>query len=207
MGPLLRSFFSSQLIFYACRSGFEVITAAGKSNFEYVKALGADAVFDSRAPDVGEEIREYTKDKLYYAWDTIGEFGSEEACAKALASAAPEGKKLYYGTILLKDISGFTEREGTFGPRPEVAYSMSLGYTAAGEEFEIGENTFAARPEDYEFVKAWTPFAAGLVAEGKVKPHRVELREGGFEGILEGLEDLKSGKVSGKKLVYRVADP
>lgn len=190
------------------RSGFQVITTAGRSNFEYVRSLGADAVFDSRSPTVGEEIRAYTGDKLCYVWDTIGEYGSEEAGARALASTAPDGQELRYGTILLRDPAGFVARDGKFAPRAdEVVYSMSLGYTATGEEFEMAGNQIPARPGDYEFAKGWMPFAAGLVAEGKVRPHRVEVGEGGFEGILRGLEELKSGKVSGKKLVYRVADP
>lgn len=191
-----------------CRSGYEVITTAGKNNFDYVKSLGADAVFDSRSPTVGEEIRAYTNDKLYYVWDTIGEHGSPEASAKALASKAPDGQKLYYGTILVKQLSTFHERKGKFEPRPDdVVYSASLGYTAPGEAFNMKEHKFPARPEDYEFMKKWMPFAGELIAQGKVKPHRVEVREGGFEAIASGLEDLKSGKVSGVKLVYRVAEP
>ncbi|KAF1968448.1 putative zinc-binding oxidoreductase ToxD [Bimuria novae-zelandiae CBS 107.79] len=190
---------------FAKLSGFEVLTTAGKNNFDYVKSLGADAVFDSRSLTVGEEIREYTKDKLCYVWDTIGEYGSDEASAKALASKAPDGQKLYYGTILLKDITDFVARRGTLEPRPDdVIQSMSLGYTAVGEAFEIKGTKFPARPEDYEFAKKWMQFAGELIAQGKIKPHRVVSRYGGFESLVDGLEDLKNG-VSGVKLVYQVA--
>jgi NADPH:quinone reductase-like Zn-dependent oxidoreductase len=184
------------------------LTTAGKSNFDYVKSLGADVVFDSRSPTVGEEIRAYTNDKLYYAWDTIGEHGSPEASAKALASKAPEGQKLYYGTILLKDIKSFMAREGKFEVRPDdVVFSMSLGYTAPGEAFVVQGAEFPARPEDYEFMKKWMPFAGELIAQKKIKPHRAEVREGGFEAIPSGLEDMKNGKISGVKVVYRIAEP
>lgn len=170
--------------------------------------MGADAVFDSRSPTVGEEIRAYTNDRLCYVWDTIGDHGSDEASAKALASKAPDGQKLYYGTIIMKDRSGFLNRNGKFPPRPDdVVMSASLGYTAAGKAFEIKDTKFPARPEDYDFAKKWHPFAADLITQGKVKPHRIEKREGGFDGILSGLEDMKHGKVSGVKLVYRVAEP
>jgi NADPH:quinone reductase-like Zn-dependent oxidoreductase len=196
------------LLIAILRSGYEVLTTAGKSNFDYVKSLGADAVFDSRSPAVGEEIRAYTKDKLYYAWDTIGEYGSPEASAQALASKAPECQKLYYGTILLKNIQDFNTREGKFEVRPDdVVFSMSLGYTAPGESFAIRGAEFPARPEDYEFAKKWMPFAGELIAQRKIKPHRAEVREGGFEAIPSGLEDMKNGKISGVKVVYRVAEP
>ncbi|KAL5446296.1 hypothetical protein PMIN06_007835 [Paraphaeosphaeria minitans] len=109
------------------RSGYEVLITAGISNFEYVKSLGADAFFDLRSPTVGEDIRAHTNDELYHAFDTIGEYGSPEASAKALASKEPEGQKLYYGNILLKDISHFMERNGKFADRPnDVVFSCPL---------------------------------------------------------------------------------
>ncbi|KAJ4355839.1 uncharacterized protein N0V89_003860 [Didymosphaeria variabile] len=193
---------------FAKLSGYEVLTTAGKSNFDYVKSLGADAVFDSRSPTVGEEIRAYTNDKLYCVFDTIGEHGSPEASAKALASKAPEGRELYYGTILVKDIKNFIERNSKFEARPDdVVFSVSLAYTAQGEAFHIRDAKFPARLEDYVFAKKWMSFAGDLIAQGKVKPHRAEVREGGFDSIPSGLEDMKNGKVSGVKLVYRLAEP
>ena len=108
----------------------------------------------------------------------------------------------------MKDPKDYLNGTGKLEPRPDdVVYSVSLGYSAPGEAYEIAGLKFPARPQDYEFSKKWMPFAGELIDQQKVKPHRIELREGGFEGILSGLDDLKSGKVSGKKLVYRVADP
>lgn len=46
--------------------------------------------------------------------------------------------------------------------------------------------------------------AEKLFAEGKVKAHPKEVRSGGLEGIFGGLNDLKTGKVSGTKLVYKI---
>jgi hypothetical protein len=63
------------------------------------------------------------------------------------------------------------------------------------------------KPEHWEWYKKWVLFAEKLLHEGKFRPHRVEFRKGGFEGIPEGLNDLKDGKVSGAKLVYRVGSP
>lgn len=48
--------------------------------------------------------------------------------------------------------------------------------------------------------------AEKLLEEGKVRGHPVSVREGGLRGVIEGLEDLREGRVSGEKLVYRVAD-
>jgi hypothetical protein len=56
-------------------------------------------------------------------------------------------------------------------------------------------------------MKNWVVVAERLLKEGKWRPHRQEVRKGGFDGILEGMKDMKEGKVSGVKLVYRVAEP
>jgi NADPH:quinone reductase-like Zn-dependent oxidoreductase len=166
-----------------------------------VKSLGADHVFDAYDPEVGKKIREFTSNKLYYAWDCIGENGSTQQCADALADSSPSGQSIYYGSI--------TKFEKF--PREDAVVSYSIGYSAEGEDWEIGweENTMRipGNIEHLEWMKKWTVVVEKLAVEGKWKPHRQEVRSGGFEGILQGLEDLKNGKVSGAKLTYRVADP
>ena len=48
--------------------------------------------------------------------------------------------------------------------------------------------------------------ACKLLAEKKIKVHPVDVRPGGLKGVLEGMEEMRQGKVSGKKLVYRVSE-
>lgn len=48
-------------------------------NFEHVKSLGADAVFDYKDAKCGEKIREHTNDKLKYAFDCISTDDSAKA--------------------------------------------------------------------------------------------------------------------------------
>ena len=180
------------------RSGFEVITTCSKSNFDYVKSLGADVVFDSRSPTVGSDIRAYTNDKLYYAWDCIGEHGSPQAIGEALASSAPEGQKIRHGSIM--------SRPGDKQHRDGTVFTASLAYTAQGEEVEIMGHRFPPQPADYEFAVKWLELVERLYGEGKIRMHRAEVRDGGLDGVLEGLDDLRNGRVSGVKLVYRVAD-
>lgn len=184
------------------RSGFTVITTCSPTNFDYVKSLGADAIFNSRDPEVGAKIREYTKNELYYAWDCIGEHGSSKQCADALASEAPEGQQIHYGTIFY----------GQSPPaREDLTFTQSIAYSAGGYAFKLvidGEDVnFPAQPAHLEWMLKWVPVAEKLLLEGKWKSHRLEVREGGLEGVLDGLEDLEAGKVSGMKLTYRIAEP
>lgn len=40
-----------------------------------------------------------------------------------------------------------------------------------------------------------------LLSEGRIKPHPKEVRSGGLEGILGGIQDMREGRVRGRKLV------
>lgn len=56
------------------------------------------------------------------------------------------------------------------------------------------------------YIGIFGPVMQALLDEGKIKSHPVSVGMGGLDGVLGGLEELKGGKVSGKKLVYRIAD-
>ena len=177
------------------RSGFEVITTSSPRNFDLVRSLGADHVFDYNSPTVGADINALTKNTLLYAWDTISEGSSPAICATALASSPLNGQKPKYGAILL--VNDF--------PRPasEVDHLFELVYTVNGEEFKYIDHVFPAVPEDLKYWMDVLPLVEKLIDEKKIKPHRMEVR-GGLGDIPAGLDDLKYGRVSGLKLVYRV---
>jgi hypothetical protein len=80
-------------------------------------------------------------------------------------------------------------------------------YTSFGEEFTKWGMTFPKSTEDKEFMKEFVAAAELLIAQGKVKPHRIEIRPGGIDGILDGLKDMSEGKVSASKVVYQIANP
>jgi len=160
-----------------------------------MKSLGADAVFDHYDPQCGAKIREYTKNKLFHAWDCYSEGQSPQVCSDALSSEkSPSGQKPIWGTILV-----------TKSPRDDIDTRFTLAYSVMGEAFELQGKKFAASREDFEYARKFWVMAEKLLAEGKFRPHRTDVRTGGLDGILGGLEDLKNGKVSGKKVVYRIA--
>lgn len=169
-----------------------MITLCSPRNFDYVKSLGADKWFDYNEPNVGAKIREYTQDKLQYAWDTIGDQGSAKICADALTSQS--GAR--YGNV-----------SSVKSPREDVESVNTLMYTVFGEAVQFGPAIqIPPLPQDYEHAKKFISLSEKLLAEGKVKPHRVKVGADGLKGVLKGLEDLKTGKVSGEKLVYRVEE-
>jgi hypothetical protein len=61
-----------------------------------------------------------------------------------------------------------------------------------------------AKPQDFEFAKTFWELATKLLASQQLTVHPVKTGKGGLEGVLDGMYQLKEGKVSGVKLVYRV---
>ncbi|KAF4543480.1 Zinc-binding oxidoreductase [Lasiodiplodia theobromae] len=176
---------------FAKLSGCTVLTTCSPRNFELVKGLGADQVFDYREPGVGKRIREAAGDRLAHVFDCISLPASVAICAEAFGR---EGGK--YSALLY--IDGF--------PREDVEVEVTMAYTAFGQEYRQNDKVTPAKPQDLEYAARFWKVAGELLAQGKIKPHPAEVREGGLEGILDGLEDMKQDKVSGVKLVYKVQD-
>ncbi|KAL4893818.1 chaperonin 10-like protein [Aspergillus ambiguus] len=175
---------------YAKLSGYQVLATCSPHNFDMVKQLGADAVFDYRDPDSASAIREYTKDHLRLVLDTISLEPTAKYCDNAISTQGG-----HYTALLNIGI----EREN-------VNSRWTLGYTAVGEEFKIHDTVFPAKPEDREFAEKFSALSEQLLAEGNIKPHKPNVGSQGLQGVLEGLQLMKDGKVSGEKLVYNVSE-
>jgi len=172
-------------------SGYNVITTCSPKHFDFVKKLGATEAFDYKDPEVSKKINEYTNNKLKYAWDTIGLDSSAKICAEAL-STEPGTR---YGSIL-----------SAKPPRDDIKFTSTLLYTGAGEDFEKFGQKFTGNAPRFEFQKGWTSEAVHLLANGKVKVHPVSLRKEGLKGAIDGMQEMKEGKHSGEKLVYKVSE-
>ncbi|RDL41203.1 Protein TOXD [Venustampulla echinocandica] len=175
---------------FAKLSGYTVITTCSPRNFDLVKARGADTVFNYAEPGAALKIRELTHDKLTLVFDTISTNSSAEFCGEALSSAG--GRYAALSPVQC--------------PRSDVQSTVTMAYTIIGEDFNFGPNPIPASAENLEFGKIWLPLVEKLIAEGKVKAHPLKVGKDGLEGVLEGMQFMKEGKVSGEKLVYWVGE-
>lgn len=175
---------------FAKLSGYRVITTCSPHNFGLVRGLGADEVFDYKDPSSAGNVRGVTCDNLKLVLDTISTEASAKFCDEAISSGGGE-----YSALLMVGI----EREN-------VNDRYTLGYTAIGEAFTFGTVEFPAKPEDKQFAEGFTDIAAKLLGEGKVRVHKPSVGKDGLKGVMDGLKLLKEDKVSGEKLVYRVAE-
>ncbi|GAA5858840.1 hypothetical protein JCM8547_005008 [Rhodosporidiobolus lusitaniae] len=173
-------------------SGYTVIATASEKNFDLVKDFGAEAVYSYSDPDVSSKIAA-DHPTLSLALDTISEKGTTVSIAKALSSAAGKGHVV---TLLPVKDDGLKEFA-------EVKVEPTLVYTVLGKAFSMGPTEYPVSEEDKKQMEEWL---AGplpqLFGTGQLRSNPLLKREGGLEGIEEGLEFLKAGKNSAQKLVY-----
>ncbi|KZL69770.1 zinc-binding oxidoreductase [Colletotrichum tofieldiae] len=177
---------------YAKLSGFTVSATSSPHNFNYLKSLGADAVFDYKSPTVSADVRAYTNNELSLAWDCQS---TEESVILVGNAISTEGGVI---STLLPVSEEVLQRIN-----PKARMEMTLYYSVFGEPFSFLA-PYEAVPEDYEFGRRFWEMSSNLFEQGKLRPIRVIKNRGGsgLEGVLVGLEELKKGKVSAGKLVY-----
>ncbi|GAA6044223.1 hypothetical protein JCM8097_005274 [Rhodosporidiobolus ruineniae] len=168
----------------AVASGLRVVATASPANFDFVKSLGASAVFDYKSSSVvADLVAEIEKDGEEFAgvYDAISEHGSVEIGAE-VASKVKGGKKFIATTL----------------PPPE---KLPEGVKAAGV-FAIAivtqENGAVARAVYHDYVPA-------ALANGSLQAKPDPLVAGkGLEEVQKGLDRQKQG-VSAQKVVVTIA--
>lgn len=177
---------------FAKASGLKVIATASPHNFEYLKSLGADAVFDYNSDKCPEDIKEYTQNQLRYTMDCTST--GTETCAFAMSDDQPG----YYGVINDADADLLE------AVNPKVAGPLlTLAYDAPGELYEWNGSLVPPKLDELEFATGFATITEALLADGRVKPIKLVVNKtgDGLQGVLSGLDELRQG-VSAMKLVY-----
>lgn len=135
-------------------------------------------------------IRALMNDRLTTVFDTVSTEATAAICAAAISTDGG-----LYCNLLEADC-----------PRKDVQSIHFLAYSLSGETYIFEGDTYEAQPEDFVFGVKFCAIAEKLWAEGKWNPHPQRIGEGGLLGALAGMQEMREGKVSGEKLVYRVAE-
>jgi NADPH2:quinone reductase len=117
--------------------------------------------------------------KLLYAYDAI----SEDDSLKNVFSLLDQGGKMT--TVLPTEI--------------EVPSHITLDRTYVGTSHD-------GPASEQDFASAYFRLFGRWMKEKRFEGHPYEVVPGGLEGVEEGLRRLQDGKVSAKKLVYKIAD-
>ncbi|KAJ9660770.1 hypothetical protein H2198_002309 [Neophaeococcomyces mojaviensis] len=120
---------------------------------------------------------------LRYAYDAVSDHGSYGYLCQVLDTKAPGGAHL---TVVLpgKKFEGIPE-------------GVNLTITMVGS---------VHKPVNRDFGYAWFRLFGQGLKDGWFTPHPHEVVPGGLGGVGEGLSRLQNGKVSAKKMVFRIAD-
>jgi NADPH:quinone reductase-like Zn-dependent oxidoreductase len=169
----------------AVKAGIHPIIAVAGKGAAFVEGLidrsKGDAIVDYRKGDeaVVQGIKDALKgQKLEYAYDATSEHNSWHNIVKVLD---PKGKL----TLILpgKEYDGIPE-------------TVQQSITSVG----------VAHNEEKDFAYAYFRLLARGLDEGWLKPHPVEVIPGGLAGVETGLKNLRDGKASAIKYVFRIAD-
>jgi aspyridone synthetase trans-acting enoyl reductase len=89
--------------------------------------------------------------------------------------------------------------------RRDIKPDWVMAWTVFGKTIALsGVFRRAPMPEDREFATGFSRLIEKLLEEGKLKTHPVKLETKGLLGIPDGLDMIRHGRVSGRKLVYCV---
>ncbi|KFA54652.1 hypothetical protein S40293_02247 [Stachybotrys chartarum IBT 40293] len=174
-------------------SGLDPIATCSPKNFGLVKSYGASACFDYSTPGVAQAIKTHTKGRLRHAIDCISDQASTACCYASLGR--PGGR---YASLEVVPAEWKT--------REAVKHEFIMCLEGMGREAKLdGEYGRPASQEKRDLAAKMFAIYQSLLTDGKLQTHPMEVVGKGFEGILDGLAKLKSGSVSGRKLVVSLA--
>lgn len=188
-GSTAAGLFAIQMAKYA---GWTTIATASPHNFDLCKKYGADSVFDYKSSTAVEDIKK-KHPNVIAAMDCFSEGKSTQFCADVIG--ANGGKIITLLPGLRSKISG-------------VEVQSILAYTLTGKEFQLFAPLgpkYKAVPEDRAALARFYAILPNLLDNIKAPP--VQVLDGGFEALPRGLDMLRQGKVSGKKLVVELPPP
>ncbi|EGE04486.1 enoyl reductase [Trichophyton equinum CBS 127.97] len=173
-------------------AGLCPIATCSPKNYELVKSYGAEEVSDYRSPTCAEDIKKATRNNLKYALDCISTKGSIDICYGAIGRAGG-----HYTSL-----DPFWE--STANTMKAIKATWIVGISMLGKDI--------AWPPPYERPGSEETRAFGgklaqilqkILDEEKMQPHPLRIKEQAtWNNVLEGLDEVKSGKMSGEKLVF-----
>ncbi|EFQ34570.1 alcohol dehydrogenase GroES-like domain-containing protein [Colletotrichum graminicola] len=175
-------------------SGIKPVVTCSVNVSAIMKDLGAAETFDYRSSTCGREIKNFTRNKLAHALDCVTSADTMASCFEAIG--AKGGK--YIGLEAPPTLVKYSRRDVT------VDWVQALSLFGKPVKLD-GVYGRPASQSDRQFAAQLYRAAERWTQEGLVRGPEFQLREGGLEGITEGIDQVRKGKVRGFKLVYPIA--
>ena len=175
-------------------AGLRPIATCSPANFDLALRFGAEKVFDYRSSTCAADIRAYTHNELAYTLDCVSQADTTQLCYAAIGRAGGR----YVSLEPFRDTVA-QSRALTIEP------SWVMVLTVFGRKVALeGEYGREARPQDRKFGAQAFAAVQDLLDRGLIQTHPVKAMSGSWEGVLKGVDTIRTQALSGQKLVYSV---
>lgn len=180
---------------YLSSAGLPPIATCSPSNSELCLCFGAEKVFDYHSPTCATDIRTYTRNELAYTLDCVSQADTTQLCYASIGRAGGR----YVSLEPFREAVAQT-RALTIEP------SWVMVLTVFGRKVALdGQYGRDARPQDRHFSAQAFAAVQDLLDRGLIDTHPVKVMPGGWEGVMRGVDIIRSQALSGQKLVYSVS--
>ncbi|KAL3471726.1 chaperonin 10-like protein [Aspergillus californicus] len=173
--------------------GYTPIAIVSTKSAPLAIAYGASATASYTAKDVIDSVKSLAGRPIRRVLDCITDADSAAICFGTMARTG--------GTYACLE-----DCPETWRTRRVVKVKEVMGFQVLGVDITLGGSTYT-RPADQKLMDIgmlWAREMEVLMEGGSVRPHPLREVEGGWEGIIRGLEMLRKGEVRGEKLVVRI---
>lgn len=171
-------------------SGYDPVATCSAHNFDLVRGRGAVSAFDYSDPGVADKIKTQTGGRLRYVLDCIANNQSVACCYAAIQR--PGGRYV----SLEKVADEFLAKRRAVHPNFVIAAEV------VGQEISLGgDYVRPASKGKLDLAVRYVAILQKLLDKGELRAHPTQILEGGLGEIISGLDMLKRGEVSGRKLV------
>lgn len=174
-------------------AGLRPIATCSPANFDLALKFGAEKVFDYHSAACAADIRAYTSGQLAYALDCVSLADTTMLCYKSIGRAGG-----HYVSL-----EPFRETVTQVRPTVEPSWLMVLSMFGGDVALE-GDYGRKARPQDRRLGAEAFAAVQELLDRGLIDTHPAKVMSGGWEGVIKGVDIVRSQALSGKKLVYPV---
>lgn len=196
---------------FAKLQGFRVIVTCSEKNFDLVKSYGADEAYDYHDLDrCASGIKRSVGDELYYAYICNMDSNVPKVSKMTCRSMPKELLLTHRNEQLCADILSskggiYCTIVGGECPRQDIRSLMTDGQSAMTDQYKaFGRGVLEASAETKANSRRVWEMALKYMEEGKLKAPPIEIRQG-LEGALQGIDDLRNGRVSGRKIITNLS--
>lgn len=140
--------------------------------------------------------------------DTIVDYRSGNDAVVSGIKAALGGQKLWYAFDATSEHGSYTNIVQVLEPTGRMTVVLpGKKYEGVPDSVQLSTtNVGASHKDDKDYAYVMFRYFARGLAEGWFKPHPYEVVPGGLAGVGKALENLKEGRASGVKYVFRIGE-